>query len=58
MLIGENGIIDCSDDGCVEGISGLSNLYCPEDDSPAHIRDIADILSETGKITSDELFQV
>jgi len=55
---GENGIIDCSDDGCVEAIRGLSNLYCPQEDSSSHIRDIADILSETGKITSDELFQV
>jgi len=58
-----NGYID---DGCDEEISGLSQLYCPEQDSVSHTRqdsvshtrDVADVLSEMGKITGDQLSQV
>ena len=48
------------DDGCDEEISGLSQLYCPEQDqdSVSHTRDVADVLSEMGKITGDQLSQV
>ncbi|MHC4580120.1 MAG: GspE/PulE family protein [Planctomycetota bacterium] len=46
------------DDGCDEQIDGLSQLYCPEQDSVSHTRDVADVLSETGKITDDQLGQV
>ena len=52
---GENDISDYPDNGSAEEIKGLSNLYCPQEDSPAHIRDIADVLSEMGKITADQL---
>ena len=52
---GENDISDYPDNGGAEEIRGLSNLYCPQEDSPAHIRDIADVLSEMGKITADQL---
>jgi len=46
------------DDSCDEEISGLSQLYCPEQDSVSHTRDVADVLSETGKINGDQLSQV
>ncbi len=52
---GENDISNYPDNECTEEIKGLSNLYCPQEDSPAHIRDIADVLSEMGKITADQL---
>ena len=52
---GGNGISGYSDDVCAEEIKGLSNLYCPQEDSPARIRDVADVLSEMGKITADQL---
>ena len=57
---GENDVSDypgssATDSGGAEEIKGLSNLYCPQEDSPAHVRDIADVLSETGKITADQL---
>ncbi|MHC4461586.1 MAG: GspE/PulE family protein [Planctomycetota bacterium] len=51
----ENDISDYSDNGGAEEVMGLSNLYCPQEDSPAHVRDIADVLSEMGKITADQL---
>ncbi len=43
------------DNNCSDEIRGLSDLYCPEEDSSTHIRDVADVLSEMGKITTDEL---
>ncbi len=55
---GKNDVSDYSDNGCAEEIRGLSNLYCPQEDSPAHIRDIADVLSEMGKITADQLYAI
>ena len=40
-------------------ISGLSQLYSPEEEeSPAQIRDVADVLREMGKITPEQLSQV
>jgi len=50
-----NDISDYQDNGGADEIMGLSNLYCPQEDGPAHIRDIADVLSEMGKITADQL---
>jgi type IV pilus assembly protein PilB len=47
-----------TDDGCDEEISGLSQLYCPEQDTVSHTRDVADVLSEAGRITGDQLSQV
>jgi len=41
-----------------EEITGLSQLYCPEQDSVSQTRDIADILSETGKITAAQLSEL
>ena len=43
-----------------EEISGLSQLYSPEQEqqSSAQIRDIADVLSEMGKITDEQLSEV
>jgi type IV pilus assembly protein PilB len=55
---GENDISDYPDNECTEEIKGLSNLYCPQEDSPAHVRDIADVLSEMGKITAKQLSQI
>ncbi|HIJ54429.1 MAG TPA: Flp pilus assembly complex ATPase component TadA, partial [Planctomycetes bacterium] len=39
-------------------ITGLSNLYSPKADSTAHVRDVADVLCEMGKITADQLSRV
>ncbi len=55
---GENQISGHSDNGCDEEISGLSQLYCPEQDSANQIRDVADVLSEMGKITVDQLSEL
>ena len=55
---GENSVSDYSDNGCAEEISGLSQLYCPQQDSAAHVRDIADCLCEMGIITDDQLSKV
>ena len=55
---GENSVSDYSDNGCAEEISGLSQLYCPEQDSTAHVRDITDVLCEMGIITDDQLSKV
>jgi len=50
-----NGHLDNGDD---EEISGLSQLYCPEKESAVQIRDVADVLSEMGKINSDQLSEL
>ncbi len=55
---GENSVSDYSDNGCADEISGLSQLYCPQQDSAAHVRDIADCLCEIGIITDDQLSKV
>ena len=41
-----------------EQIDGLCDLYSPEQDSAVHIRDIADVLCEMGKMTSDQTASV
>ena len=50
------------DNGDDEEINGLSQLYSPEQEqqqeSAAHIRDVADVLSETGKITGEQLSEL
>jgi type IV pilus assembly protein PilB len=55
---GESQIGGYPDNGCDEEISGLSQLYCPEQDNAPHVRDIADLLHEMGKITADELSEL
>ncbi|MFZ2146118.1 MAG: hypothetical protein WAV28_02765, partial [Sedimentisphaerales bacterium] len=55
---GENCISNYSDNGCAEEISGLSQLYCPEQDSTAHVRDVADVLCEMGKVTAKQLSKI
>jgi type IV pilus assembly protein PilB len=55
---GENDVNDYSDNESAEEIRGLSNLYCPQEDSPAHIRDIADVLVEMKKITANQLSKI
>jgi type IV pilus assembly protein PilB len=49
--------LDNNDD---EEINGLSQLYSPEQEqeSKAQIRDVADVLSETGKISVEQLSEV
>lgn len=44
--------------GGVEEISGLSMLYSPDQDTVSHVRDVADVLSEMEKITSDQLSEL
>lgn len=40
------------------GLKGLSNLYDPQEHPKTHIRDIADVLLELGKINDEQLAQV
>ena len=47
-----------SDNGGLEEICGLSQLYSPEQDSSVHIRDIADVLREMGKITEGQISEI
>ncbi|MBN1974968.1 MAG: type II/IV secretion system protein [Sedimentisphaerales bacterium] len=49
---------DYSDNGGLEEICGLSNLYSPEQDSAVHIRDIADVLLDMGKINQGHLSEI
>jgi type IV pilus assembly protein PilB len=41
-----------------ESISGLSQLYSPGEDNASRIRDVADVLSEMGTITSEQLSEI
>ena len=56
----KNQINDHLDNGDDEEISGLSQLYSPEQEqeSAAQIRDEADALSEMGKITGEQLSEL
>ncbi len=42
----------------VQTAYGLSNLYAPSDDTIPQTRDVADVLAEMGKITSEQLTQI
>jgi type IV pilus assembly protein PilB len=58
-----NQISNHFDNGDDEEINGLSVLYSPEQEreqqeSAAHIRDVADVLSETGKISGEQLSEL
>ncbi|MBN1805533.1 MAG: Flp pilus assembly complex ATPase component TadA [Sedimentisphaerales bacterium] len=58
-----NKISNHFDNGDDEEINGLSLLYSPEQEreqqeSATHIRDVADVLSETGKITGEQLSEL
>ncbi|MHC4557583.1 MAG: GspE/PulE family protein [Planctomycetota bacterium] len=57
---GGNQINDYPEDGFEEEISGLSQLYCPEEEheAVAHTRDVADVLCEMGKITAEQLSEL
>ncbi|MFC1781281.1 GspE/PulE family protein [Planctomycetota bacterium] len=55
---GLNTIEDYSGNGGLEEITGLSQLYSPEQDSSVHIRDIADVLSEMGRISEEKLSEL
>ncbi len=59
-LAGKNQVNGHFDDGDDEEISGLSQLYSPEQEqeNATHIRDVADVLSETGKITGEQLSEL
>ncbi len=46
------------DDDFDEDISGLSQLYSPGEDSVSRVRDVADVLSEMGTITSEQLSEI
>ena len=41
-----------------EEINGLSQLYSPGEDSVTQIRDVADVLSEMGTITAEQLSEI
>jgi len=47
-------ISDDLDSNCEEEINGLSQLYCPEQDDTANIRDVLDVLLEMGKVTDNQ----
>ena len=55
---GENRAGARLDDRFDEEISGLSQLYSPGEDSITQIRDVADVLSEMGTITGEQLSEV
>ncbi len=55
---GLNSIDDYPDNGGLEEISGLSQLYSPEQDATVHVRDIADVLHEMGKISEEQLSEL
>jgi len=54
----DNGVGEYSGSNCAEEIKGLSNLYCPQEESSVHVRDVADVLCEMEKITSNQLSEV
>jgi len=61
--ISVNQVSNHLENGDDEEISGLSLLYSPEQEreqqgSVAHIRDVADVLSETGKISGEQLSEL
>lgn len=37
-----------------QSIRGLSDLYCPEQTAEIHVRDVVDVLLDTGKITAEQ----
>ncbi len=43
---------------CDEEITGLSQLYCPQQDNVAKVRDVADVLLEMGKISDNQLSKI
>ena len=47
-------ISDDLDTSCDEEINGLSQLYCPQQDNTANIRDVLDVLLEMGKVTDNQ----
>jgi type IV pilus assembly protein PilB len=47
-----------NEEGGGEDIKGLSSLYSPEDSTPSHLRDVADVLSELGKLSEEQLASV
>ncbi len=49
---------DYPDNNGLEEICGLSQLYSPEQDASVHVRDIADVLHEMGKITPEQLSEL
>jgi type IV pilus assembly protein PilB len=57
---GESQVVGHSDNHDDEEISGLSLLYSPEQEqhSGAQIRDVANVLSEMGKITGEQLSEL
>ena len=66
-IFGSDKKADPGDDGAVgvgvknddeQLVRGLSNLYSPETAEDSHVRDIADVLLEMGKINSQQLDRV
>ncbi len=56
--IGLNSVNDYPDNDGLEEINGLSQLYSPEQDAAVHVRDIADVLREMGKISEEQLSEL
>jgi len=54
----KNPISDDLEVSCDEEISGLSQLYCPQQDNTANIRDVVDVLMEMGKMTDKQLIKI
>ena len=52
VAVEENG----GDDG--ELVRGLSNLYSPQSEAVAHVRDVADVLLELGRITEPQFEEI
>ncbi|UCE49638.1 MAG: Flp pilus assembly complex ATPase component TadA [Phycisphaerales bacterium] len=56
--VDDDQVTTCMDVGNEEEISGLSQLYCPEQDCVSQTRDVADVLAEMGKITAGQLSEL
>ncbi|MBN2312882.1 MAG: Flp pilus assembly complex ATPase component TadA [Sedimentisphaerales bacterium] len=55
---GESQAVARPNDGFDEEISGLSQLYSPGEDHVSQVRDVADVLSEMGTITNEQLSDI
>ena len=55
---GDNAIVDLQGGGDAQLPPGLQCLYSPQVAEKAHVRDIVDILGESGKLTEDQIEQM
>lgn len=54
----KNAVIDIQGGGDTQLPPGLQNLYSPQMTEKTHVRDIVDILGESGKLTEEQIEQI